>query len=100
VRGFQILVETISFGNKLKYVRKVQKLKTGIEEQGSPSGGCYSLFPLSESRFFEFDLFRESLSEGFFFLLELGIIQFPDLGFAKFTRFHLLSTVRYKSSTT
>ena len=61
--------------------------------------GGYSLFPLSESGFFEFDLLGESLPEGFLFLLELGIVQFPGLGFPELTRFHLLSAVRYQVNT-
>jgi len=55
----------------------------------------YSLFPLSETGFFEFDLFGESLPESFFLFLEFGIVQFPGLGFSKFACFHLLSTIGY-----
>jgi hypothetical protein len=82
MRSLQIFVETVSFGNELS--QRSQK-------------GKYSLFPLSETGFFEFDLFGESLPESFFFLFEFGIIQFPSFRFAEFTSLHLLSTVGYIS---
>lgn len=67
--GFQVLVEAVSLGNEL-------------------------LFPLAEPLLFHLDLLCETLPQGFLFFLELGVIQLPGSGLAKFPRLHLLCTVR------
>lgn len=66
--SFQVLVETVSLGDKL-------------------------LLPLAESLLFDLDLFGETLAQSFLFLLELGVVQLPRSGFAELPRLHLLRTV-------
>lgn len=66
--GFQVLVETVSLGNKF-------------------------LLPLSESVLFHLDLLGESLPQGLLFFLKLGVVQFPRTGLAEFSGLHLLRTV-------
>lgn len=51
------------------------------------------LFPLSESSLLGLDLLSEPLPQLLLFLLELGVLQLLDLGFAEFTGLHLLLTV-------
>ena len=51
------------------------------------------LLPLPEARLLRLDLFREPLPESLLFLLELGVVEFLDLGFTEFTCLHLLLSV-------
>lgn len=51
------------------------------------------LLPLSESRLLSLDLLGESLPELLLLLLELGVVQFLDLGLAELAGLHLLLAV-------
>lgn len=53
----------------------------------------YMLLPLPESGFLCLDLFRETLSQRFLFLLELRVLELAGLLFAKLADFHLRLTV-------
>lgn len=66
---FQILIQTITFGNQF-------------------------LFPLSEPVLFNLDLLGKSLPQVFFLFLEFGIVQFPQSGFPELPGLHLTSAVR------
>ena len=51
------------------------------------------LLPLPEPGLLRLDLLGELLPECLFFLLELGVVEFLDLGLAKLASFHLLLPV-------
>ncbi len=66
----KVLVETVSFGNKL-------------------------LLPLSEALLLDLNLLGETLAESLLFLLVLGVVQLARSGFAKLASLHLLSAVGF-----
>ena len=68
--SFQVLVETITFGDQL-------------------------LPPLSESLFFDLNLLGETLPESLFLFLELGVVELSGLALAKLAGLHLLSAVNF-----
>lgn len=68
--SLQVLVESVSFGNKF-------------------------LLPLSESLFLDLDLLGESFSQVLFLFLELGIVELPWPGFSELSGLHLKCSVGF-----
>lgn len=53
------------------------------------------LLPLAEALFLDLNLLSETLAEGLFLFLKLGVIELAGAGLAKLARLHLLSAVSF-----
>jgi hypothetical protein len=86
---FEILVQTVSFGNELDQ----EKWLSAPSVHHYLAAYAHMLLPLPEPRFLKLDLLRESLTQQLLFFLELGIVELLDLCLSKLACLHLSLSV-------